>query len=253
MKKISLITMALAIFAGLFQGCKAVKEIPVVQLSGKWVLQSFDGRATSESFKGTIPTLEFDITAKQISGTGGCNNYSGAFNLNGNEFSAPNLATTKKMCLNDNKEDAFLRLLGNTSTLSTDGEKLVFMQGGKAVLTYAKAKPLSVADLAGTWTLAWIEDASANMLFAGTLPTVEFNANESKLTGNAGCNRYNAPFTLTGNILTVKNPAATRRACGSMEGEIKFLRLLSGTVTVELDGDALSFKREGITLLQFVK
>lgn len=245
--------MTLAIAAALLQSCKTVKEIPVVQLNGKWVLQSFDGKAVVESFKGSVPTIEFDIAAKQISGLGGCNNYSGAFSLNGIEFSAPNLVSTQKMCLKENAEPAFLRLLGNVSTLSIDGETLTFTQNGKAVLTFAKAKPLSLNDLSGLWTLETLENKPAGELFAGTLPTLEFNAADSRLTGNAGCNRYNAPFSLTGATLTVKNAAATRRACGDMPGEVEFLRLLSGVATLELDGDVLSFKRDGITLLQFVK
>jgi heat shock protein HslJ len=157
------------------------------------------------------------------------------------------------MCLFENKEDAFLRLLGNVSVISLDGNDLVFSQDGKAVLIFTKDKPLSITDLSGTWTLTSLEGALANTLFTGTLPTVIFDTVESRITGNAGCNRYNAPFTLVGNTLTVKNAIATRRACESMNGESKFLRLMSGVITVELDGNHLIFKKDGIEQLRFVK
>jgi heat shock protein HslJ len=252
MKTLFFFTMTLAISACLFQGCKTTSTVSVAQLSGKWILQSFDGKAAAESFKGSIPTIEFDLTAGRVSGLGGCNYYSGTFNLKDSEFSAPDLVATEKMCLQENQESAFLRLLNNVSALSSDGRNLVFTQNGKKVLVFEKSLPLTTTNLLGVWRLTEIERASANTLFAGDiLPTLEFDNARSMLTGNAGCNRYNAPYTLTGNTLSVELPVATRRGCTNMDGEIKFLHLLSGIATIELEGNSLIFKKDGVIQLKF--
>jgi heat shock protein HslJ len=253
MKTIKFLSMFMAAVTLSFQGCKTVKDIPVVQLSGKWTLQTFDGAPAAERFTEKIPTIEFDIMTKHISGTGGCNSYNGAFDLNRNEFSAPNLASTQMMCLSANKEAAFFRLLGNVSVLSLDNGKLLFTQGGRQVLIFTKVKPLNAADLTGTWRLKAIQGASANARFTGKIPTLSFNADESRVSGNAGCNSYNGAFTLDGNSLSITKLRTTRMACADMESEKTFTGLLSGTSTVELDGNTLTLKDGNLVQLSFEK
>ncbi|GAB6011691.1 META domain-containing protein [Viscerimonas tarda] len=226
-----------------------------MQLDGKWTLKTFNGKDVAESFKGGIPTLEFNITEKRISGSGGCNNYSGVFILTENEFSAPNVVSTQKMCFAQNQESAFYQLLAEVSTLSLNGENLIFTQKGKQVLVFVKEKTLNLADLTGvSWVLQSIEGSPVDTYFKGTsFPGIEFDAANNSLKGNAGCNTYNAPFTLTGNTLTVSAGRTTRRACENMEGEQKFVGTITGASNIELNNNNLVLKKNGVEVLRFTK
>ena len=250
----SIVILLVAAFALLtLQSCKSVKEISSAQLDGKWVLKTFNGENVAESFKGKTPTMELSIADKRVTGTGGCNNYSGVFNLNENEFSAPNLASTMMMCVHQNQEGAFLQLLGKTSTISISEENLVFVQEGKQVLEFVKAQPISAADLVGTWDLHSLQGATANFHFKGNAPTINFSADGKSVNGNAGCNRYNASFVLDGNMLSVNGIGTTRMSCESIDGERKFVELLSSTNDIEVDGNMLILRKDGLEQLRFVR
>jgi len=236
------------------QSCKTTASLKTMDLEGKWVLKTFNGQDVKSVFAGKTPTIIFNLSEGRINGTGGCNNYSGAFTLKGNEFSAPNLASTMMMCIQANQESQFLQALGEVSKLSMKNGELIFTQGEKQVLVLTKAKPLTVADLAGTWTLMSIQGSSANTLFGDeTAPSIEFNASDKRVSGNAGCNRYNAPFKLTGDILEVSTPVSTRMACPHMEGENKFLKLIATKAKLELEDNMLTLRQDGRELLRFTK
>lgn len=235
------------------QSCKSVKSVALDSLSGAWELKTLNGTEAKSAFEGKTPSVQFDIAASRIYGNGGCNNYNGGFKYEKGEFSAPNLASTMMMCVHQNKESEFLQTLSRPSQLSLSKEgELVFLQGGKDVLVFAKPATVSEADLAGQWTLETIEGAAAASIFnAEKLPTIEFK--DGRVSGHAGCNRYNGPATLDANKVKFGALVSTRMACNFLEGEGKFLKILDGELNIVVDGNKLSFSKNGVVVLVFGK
>lgn len=127
-------------FVFLTQSCSTAKSIDKAQLDGYWVLKIFEGKAVTESFKGNIPTIEFDFEKNEVFGSAGCNRYFGAFTLEGDLFKAPKMGSTMMACLEDNQENRFLEILSSTEdvTISLENDLLTFSVGGKALLMFEK-------------------------------------------------------------------------------------------------------------------
>ncbi len=257
MKYIKLLSVAL--LTGVFvMGCSSTKntsKVSIASLTDKWVLTTINGTDVSEAFPDKTPTLQFDFENNKVSGNSGCNVYTGGFtyDLSKGEFQASQIAGTMMACPNANQESVYTKLLSQPSKLALVKEKLIFVQGGKQVLVFEKAKAIGEEELAGVWKLQSLQGASTSVNFKNSTPTIEFDFAENKIRGNAGCNNYNAAFTLTGNVLTLSPAATTRKACADLEGETKLIKALAGTVNVEIENGLLTFKRDNLTLMRFQK
>jgi len=238
----------------LLQSCKTTQQssFSSKDLERKWILKSINGESASSLFSHKIPTLVLNLEEGRLSGNGGCNQYNGAFVLTKNKFSAPNIASTMMMCPGANSEGLFLQALSNNSEISLNKELLVFSQNGKTVLEFEKEKPLTVADLSGEWELQSIQGASANVYFKEKVPTIRFDAQTNRVSGNSGCNTYNAPFELKDGKLEIKPMMTTRMACiDGMEGESKYTKILPGISEVELENGQLTLRRDRLHIATF--
>lgn len=129
MKKLfTLISVVICTVISLQSCSNSDKNINQEDLKGNWILTSLQGEAATDAFKGNIPSLTFNFDDNMISGTGGCNRYSGAFTLEGNKFLSSNLASTRMLCAEENKEDLFIQ------TLTTKEGLLVSVKDG--ILTF---------------------------------------------------------------------------------------------------------------------
>ena len=237
-----------------FTACSSSQNLTDAQLSNKWMLKSIKGTNAGQAFEQSVPYVVINASSNRISGNSGCNNFNGGYAYQNGQFSAPNLAGTMMACIFQNEEPLFLSLLKNTSSLSIVNEELIFTQNNTPVLVFSKAQPLGANELSGTWKLLYLEGRSSGMDFTNTIPTLEFNFSENKLSGTTGCNRYNATFTLNDNILKVMPLAMTRMACENMEGEAKFVNLFSGDFDLEIqNNNVLHLKRNGIFVMSFSK
>jgi heat shock protein HslJ len=105
---------------------------------GVWVAENIDG-------KGVIDRLQSRIqftSEGRVSGSGGCNNFTGGVELKGNELKFGPLASTRKLCTGSvqQQEDAFFAALAKARTVRTD-KGLLFMSDaqGNPVLRLARA------------------------------------------------------------------------------------------------------------------
>jgi len=80
-----------------------------------------------------------------------------------------------------------------------------------------------------------VEDIDRGGIIDRSRVTLNFDAKD-RVFGRAGCNTYNGRYTLTGEGLTVTNPATTLKACAEslMQQEQRFLEILSGVERFEL-------------------
>ena len=103
----------------------------------------------------------------------------------------------------------------------------------------------TVTALAGTqWTLvAFGAPGAETPVVPGTTITADFAA-DGKLSGSAGCNRYNGGYTLTGSKLAISALGSTKMACqqpdGTMLQETAFLGALQSATQLSIQGSTLT-------------
>lgn len=260
--KSATLLFSIAIMGLAVQSCTSVKQIDKTSLTGYWALESLDGQKASEVFKGSIPSVSFDIENNTIFGNAGCNSYNGAFTLTeSNEFSAPNLAATMMMCLDENKEPEFLKALGEKSVISVSNNNLIFKSGDKIILQFVKGETpkttgeiqtVNAENLSGEWALTKMSGKTASEIFTDKVPTIKFDT-DGTVNGNAGCNNYRSSFKLEENTLTFGPIMSTKMACPSLSGETEFTKILSSPVTVTINDNELVLFQNGEEVMALAK
>lgn len=99
------------------------------------------------------------------------------------------------------------------------------MQAGKK----PKKKTPAPSALSGSWTLNFISGPriAFDGLYPDRKPTLEFDAKETRVYGQAPCNRYNGPFTQKGDSIRFnQNIAMTMMACEEAQGENLYVQTL---------------------------
>ncbi len=109
-------------------------------IKGKWLLMRINGNPVNRSI--ALPTLEIDMDNFRISGSTGCNTYSGLIQrLNQETIQLGNVVSTRKACINRNIETVYLNALNEISTYRQDNDKLVlFGEKGNELLAFLKQK-----------------------------------------------------------------------------------------------------------------
>lgn len=109
-----------------------------------------------------------------------------------------------------------------TVMVQADGRELKGCGGDPASLL--KGKEWIVEDIDGKGI---IDNSRASLNFS----------DDGQLYGRGSCNTYNAKYSLTGEGLTVRNPATTLMACAPslMEQEGRFFEVLQGAQRFEID------------------
>lgn len=261
-------TILLFIMATVFgiQSCRTQpKAIDPSELEGYWVLKSINGKEAKTVFTGALPTLIFDFKEMRISGTDGCNSYAAGFAFEKNILSPSNIVATQMLCLGDTPEHNFFAELGRPNTLSIENgililtdkdntSKLEFQQGQAPAKT---GESITTEQLLGTWNLKKMDGQDAVTEFKsdeGLVPSLTFIADNSRITGNSGCNTYNSAFRIENNMLIIEPVMTTRMACPNMAKEVVYLRNLADTSSVSFSSpDELVFTKNGKTVLEFEK
>lgn len=262
-KLFSTLFVFVAAVAFLFSSCNAKQNIPQADLDGYWVLKTLNGKDAKNLFKGALPTLEFHFgDSATISGTGGCNRYSGPFTYEKGIFNAPQLAVTTMLCTEDNQEPEFILALSNKDNgLSLDNGILKFTFSGVVTLEFEKGTPAaeeqpvtpSEQTVQGEWVLNTIDGVDAKARF-NSIPTISFNFLDKKVSGNDGCNRYSASFSLEGHNLVLSPVMSTRMACDGMEGIAQFNQAIADSSIITLPSEkVLQIAKNGAILLEFNK
>lgn len=152
-----------AILAVLFVSCNASKStttatapknvdaasVPVTSnpssdeadLGGTWELVSLISEPTpfNTLYPSVKPTVSFDARPKQVSGTTGCNSYTGSYSLDGKTISFGNGFATTKMACEGNGETIFIqRLTKANKFFIKDQTTLMLLDGDVALLEFKK-------------------------------------------------------------------------------------------------------------------
>lgn len=214
-------------------------------LTGKvWALTELAGQSILPD-TGISATFTTDGA---LSGSSGCNQYNGTYTVSGSNMTINTpLATTMMACAQPvmDQESAYLKMLGEVKSFAVKGDQLTLNGAdGKALATY-KAQS---QDLAGTnWeAIGFNNGKQAVVSVLGDVSLTASFGKDGTLSGNAGCNEYNGPYTVTGNQVKIGPLASTMKACSEPEGimdqESQFLAALQSAATYTIEGSVLELR-----------
>ncbi len=167
------------------------------------------------------------IDGGEASGSGGCNSYTSAVEIDGSDITFGTVASTMMACAEPEKgeaETAYTTALSEIETFEVDGDALL-LSGGDVTLAYTELAAVpgpSDEVLVGEWAIDSIrigsgETAAISSAIAGTEPTLTF-VDDGTYTVMPACNTANGEWTLDGSSLTLTEPASTMMACAEPEG-----------------------------------
>jgi heat shock protein HslJ len=225
----------------------SVAPAELSQLSGQtftldWYLDS-SGKQVQ-----VLPNTQItaEIADGRISGSAGCNSYGAEIQINGDQIKIGMAMTTMMACDEPimQQEQAYLQNLDKVATYQLQDGVLTFSDAqGNVILSYSTLQPTS---LTGTfWQMIGYNNGKGG--FSSGLLGSQVDAiftEDGKLSGSAGCNRYNTSYQLDGDKITISPAASTRMMCaepeGVMEQESAYLAALTNAATYTIKGDILT-------------
>jgi heat shock protein HslJ len=191
----------------------------------------------------TVAPITATFTPKNtISGSTGCNLYSGQYKLQGSRFTlAQSLITTKRACTPGLAEQE-----GRVLEALRGGKKLTFDRQGNLILRYKTETgtgSITLADritllppLANSkWRLVATETGSMSNSVTNDKVTLVFGT-KGKISGFGGCNTYSGDYMQKRDRLTLSNLTFTERAClPANDEESKFFEVLGKVDRFDVD------------------
>ena len=177
-----------------------------------WRLSSFavSGK-TTDIPQGVIVDATF--ASGRVSGSSGCNAYSGPAIVTGATLKIGPLAGTLMACTGPggDVETAYLPLLTAATSFTANADALtLFDASGAPTLIYAAgaANPLE-----GEWNVTGYNNGKEAVTspVSGTTLTATFTGDT--VEGSAGCNDYSGPYKLDGDKVAIGPLVTTRKAC----------------------------------------
>ena len=93
------------------------------------------------------------------------------------------------------------------------------------------------------WLLVQLGDKLSPQGNGGKPVTLTLASAEGRASGDAGCNQYSGPFTLSGNQLTFGPAISTKMACEQgMDVETAFLSMLNDVRTYQATDSSLTLR-----------
>lgn len=212
-----------------------------------WVAVSISGEDGPRAvITGNEPTIEFGPKGDTISGSTGCNTYSGHAAIGGGTMSLGQIGVTERGCIPReimDQESLVLRILNGVETfLAADGT--LTLQGPQGSISFVEPEPVVDASLGGTpWVLdTLVRGIAATSVLAGTIPGLSVDPAQGTMTGTTGCNGFGGSVEISGSSFTVSELSWTEIGCesGIMDQEAFILEVLSTAESFGIDGDRLT-------------
>ena len=186
----------------------------------------------------------------QVSGTSGCNRFSGSYSVDGDSISIGPLASTLMGCPDPlaAQEFGFMSSLQSAATYSISEDRLELInEAGAVVVTMVEGEPLSLTGF--TWVATGVNNdrGGVTSVVIGNEITAMFGEDGS-LTGSSGCNSYSGTYEVDGENMSIGPLAVTEKFCaepeGTMEQEQEYLTALGTVATWNIDGDVLDLRTD---------
>jgi heat shock protein HslJ len=213
--------------------------------SSSWVLSTYSaaGKDVPAVARPEAP-LDFSDT-DALSGSTGCNQFAGTYTADDSALTITLGPVTQRACestILQAQETAVLALLPKVASYSIDSDTLTMKDGNDAeVLVYT----LGLTSLEGTdWTATGINNGKqAVEANAQTGSVTARFGTAGALSGSAGCNDYNATYTVAGTDgLTIGPIASTKKICPDdvMTTENAYFTALAASTKYKISGDTLT-------------
>lgn len=226
----------------------------------EWLLTGYNNGAGgfASVLTGTAVTATFGEDS-QISGTAGCNHYSGAYTVTGSAISIGPLAMTEMYCADPEgvmaQESAYLAAIEAAASYRIGPDDLTLMDAdGMRMAVYERYTPTPQGE---DWELTGYINGQGGVVspVAGSTITAVFGE-DGQVTGSAGCNNYFASYSVSGTDITIGPAGSTRMSCetpaGVMEQELQYLALLEDVVAFERAPKTLTLRdAEGSILVTY--
>ncbi len=229
--------MLAAVAALAFAGCGEDAE-PAAEWPGavSWSLVS---GIDAPGWEAAAPSATFGDG--RVAGSTGCNRFNASYTRDGGSLEIGTVASTQMGCEPRVQavEREFVAALERVGGWRLAGEELVLDDGdGQELLRFARPS------LAGSWTVTSLLTGDAiTGPKEGTELTATFGG-AGKLSGSAGCNRYEASYTVDGGAIEIQQPRASEKACsapaGVMEQERDYLAALPLAASYRIEAGKLS-------------
>jgi heat shock protein HslJ len=200
--------------------------------------------------EGVTVTLEF--ADGRVSGTGGCNSYSGPYRAEGSKLTiGPDLTSTRRACAPpaDAVEQRYFAALPTVKGFAVQGDTLRLTgAGGTPELEFTRADAETA--LLGKWRVTSLFTGDAiESVRAGATLTADFRADS--VNGDAGCNTFNGGYHAGLSDITIGPLTTTMKACTDEElstQEQQYLAALQLAKSYRIRGEQLELLREGGTI-----
>ena len=184
-----------------------------------WEAESFGGVGdTIPVIPDTYPSLH--LMAQRYNGFTGCNYFVGVYGVDGDSLRLETPAMTEGGCTETalvNQDATYSNSLWDVSTYKlSDGKLLLYDYDGQLLLTMVPIEPLPFEET--LWDLKFLSPELSvwQPLLAGTAITAKFDGEQ--VTGNAGCNEYSAPYSLSEETIAIGELTVTDKTCADPEG-----------------------------------
>jgi len=230
---------ALAVLALVSVGCGGSGSDRSNLEASTWVLTPLAHRGSEA--RGEI-TATFD--RGKVSGSGGCNSYSGTYTTKGSSMTISGVASTSAACAAPvmAAEQAYLAALGRTASYKA-GDRALVLQGsdGAALLTYEASGGDAYQ---GSWNVVSFHSGSA-ITSVDTGTRIHVVMAKNAMTGNGGCNDFNASVKVDGSKITIGPVSSSKKACSPEidQQEQAFFAALAESVEWAATGTTLDLLR----------
>ncbi len=207
-----------------------------------WVLSSFGPAAAPVAvIPGSLVTATFTIDG--VTGSAGCNTYTGNFTYNNATLTFTPFITTKMACTDNNmttQETTYLTALQSaTGYQIVNGQLQITYPDGVLTFNADTTTPTAAVSLTSTpvvntdptlgglggvqWTLVSYGAVAA---LPNVPVTIDFT--QQGVSGNSGCNQFSGNFVYNNNTLTFSPLVSTQKACDQaiMDQEAAYLKAL---------------------------
>ena len=175
-----------------------------------------------------------------------CNQVRAGYTVDGNLLTIEPGPSTLVACPEGSLGDQFVRNLSAANSFFFDdaGDLLIDLKFDSGTMRFSSQSN----DLAGSnWIVTSYNNGQEAVV--NTMTDTELTANfgtDGRVSGNTGCNNYNAGFTVDGSNITIELGVSTMMFCdqpeGVMDQEQQFLAALSSAATYQIMGNTMQMR-----------